>query len=257
MSDNRSDVATVLITGAGQRIGRALALDFAGRGWQVAISYSSSQQEALELVGEIEAAGSRALAIKADLDDWDEVAGLIPACQAGLAAPDCLINNASIFEHDDVASLEAESWRRHLSVNLQAPVFLSQAFAAALSKAAKGNIINIVDQRVWRLTPRFFSYTISKSGLWTATQTLALALAPRIRVNAIGPGPTLPSPRQTDAAFDRQRRATPLGHGPTLDEICRAARFILDAPSMTGQMIALDGGQHLAWETPDVLAADE
>ena len=257
MSDNPNDVATVLITGAGQRIGRALALDFAGRGWQVAISYSTSGQAAQKLATEIETAGGRALALKADLNDPDEVAGLIPACAEGLAAPDCLVNNASIFEHDDIAGLNMESWRHHLSVNLQAPVFLAQAFAAALPDGAKGNIINIIDQRVWRLTPRFFSYTISKSGLWTATQTLALALAPRIRVNAIGPGPTLPSPRQSDDAFDRQRRATPLGYGPTLDEICRAARFILDAPSMTGQMIALDGGQHLAWETPDVLAADE
>ena len=257
MADNRTDAPTVLITGAGQRIGRALALDFAARGWQVAISYSTSQREAHGLADEIEAAGGRAVAIKADLDDWDELSALVPACQAQLAAPDCLINNASIFEHDDIESLDRQGWQRHLSVNLQAPVFLAQAFAAALPEAATGNIINIVDQRVWRLTPRFFSYTISKSGLWTATQTLALALAPHIRVNAIGPGPTLPSPRQSDDAFERQRSATPLGRGPTVDEICLATRFILDAPSMTGQMIALDGGQHLAWETPDILAAEE
>jgi len=257
MADNSSDAPTVLITGAGQRIGRALAIDFASHGWQVAINYATSKKAAEALAAEIEANGGRAVAIEADLANLDELRALIPACQAQLATPQCLINNASIFEHDDIASLDEESWEHHLSVNLRAPVFLAQAFAAALPSTAKGNIINIVDQRVWRLTPRFFSYTIGKSGLWTATQTLALALAPDIRVNAIGPGPTLPSSRQTEASFERQQRATPLGHGPQLDEICRAARFILDAPSMTGQMIALDGGQHLAWETPDILAGEE
>jgi len=257
MADNRTEASTVLITGAGQRIGRALAIDFASHGWQVAINYATSKKAAEALVAEIEAAGGRAAAIRADLANSEELETLIPACQAQLGPPLCLVNNASIFEHDDIASLDEESWRRHLSVNLRAPVFLAQAFAAALPPGAKGNIINIVDQRVWRLTPHFFSYTISKSGLWTATRTLALALAPDIRVNAIGPGPTLPSSRQTEASFELQRRATPLGHGPQLDEICRAARFILDAPSMTGQMIALDGGQHLAWETPDILAGEE
>jgi len=257
MADNPSKAPTVLITGAGQRIGRALAIDFASHGWQVAINYATSKKAAETLAAEIQTDGGRAVAIKADLANLDELKALIPACQAQLATPQCLINNASIFEHDDIASLDEESWEQHLSVNLRAPVFLAQAFAAALPSGTKGNIINIVDQRVWRLTPRFFSYTIGKSGLWTATQTLALALAPDIRVNAIGPGPTLPSSRQTEASFERQQRATPLGHGPQLEEICRAARFILDAPSMTGQMIALDGGQHLAWETPDILAGEE
>ena len=157
-----------------------------------------------------------------------------------------------MFEHDDVKSFTPDSWDKHLDVNLLAPLLLTQGLAAKLPRGRNGNVINIIDQRVWRLTPNFLSYTVSKSGLWTPTQTLAQALAPRVRVNAIGPGPVLPSPRQTKAQFAAQVRKLPLQHGPQVEEICKTVSFILETPSMTGQMIALDGGQHIAWQTPDV-----
>ena len=248
---------SVLITGAAHRIGRAIALDLAEAGWQVAVHHHHSKKDADALVEEIGASGVRAIALAGDLGDWDATAKLVPACHEAFGGLGCLINNASRFENDGIANVDEESWRGHMDVNLRAPVQLAQAFAAALPDRMLGNVINIVDQRVWRLTPKFFSYTLSKAGLWTATQTLAQALAPRIRVNAIGPGPTLPSPRQDQVAFDSQQSAVPLKRGATPREIASAVRFILDAPSMTGQMIALDGGQHLAWQTPDIVESDE
>lgn len=243
---------TVLITGAAKRIGRALARDFAANGWQVGVHYGASAGEAEALVREITSHGGRAAALQADLNELADCEKLVPACAAALGPVSCLVNNASRFERDDALDLNAEEWAAHQNINLRAPVFLAKAMAEALPEGAPGNVINIIDQRVWRLTPEFFSYTISKSGLWTATRTLAQALAPRIRVNAIGPGPTLASKRQSADGFARQQAAVPLERGPSLDEICAAARFILEADSMTGQMIALDGGQHLAWRTPDV-----
>ncbi len=257
MTANRDSQPTALVTGAARRIGRAIALALAEAGWRVAVHYHRSRDEAEALVADIAGAGGSAAALEADLARWSETEGLIPACGKALGAPSCLVNNASLFAEDGIETLDEASWERHLAVNLRAPVQLAQAFAGALPEGGEGNIINIVDQRVWRLTPKFFSYTISKAGLWTATRTLAQALAPRIRVNAIGPGPTLPSPRQSKAAFETQQRAVPLGRGAGLDEIAAAVRFILDAPSMTGQMIALDGGQHLAWKTPDIVGSDE
>jgi NAD(P)-dependent dehydrogenase (short-subunit alcohol dehydrogenase family) len=199
--------------------------------------------------------GGVAAVLEANLADAAEVEGLIPACAAALGAPTCLINNASMFVYDDITSLDPKVWDAQLAVNVKAPVFLSRAFAAALPAGATGNIVNMVDQRVWKPTPRFFSYAASKMALWNVTRTLAQALAPRIRVNAIGPGPVLKSAHQTDEEFRRQCEATILGRGTTPEEIARAVRFILDAPAMTGQMIALDGGQHLAWDTPDVRRA--
>jgi NAD(P)-dependent dehydrogenase (short-subunit alcohol dehydrogenase family) len=164
----------------------------------------------------------------------------------------CLVNNASVFDHDDIATVTPEGWEEHIAVNLRAPLFLSQLFAAALPAERDGAIVNLIDQRVRNLTPHFFSYTISKAGLWTATRTLAQALAPRIRVNAVSPGPTLPNVRQRQEDFARESSATLLGRGPEPEEIAAAVRFILDAPSLTGQMITLDGGQHLVWQTPDL-----
>lgn len=257
MSDPNSETPTVLITGAGKRIGRAIALDLANAGWRVAVHYNSSEESAAQTVGEIEAGGGSAIAIQADLEDLDAVRALIPACREKLDAPTCLINNASLFEQDDISTLTPESFHRHMRINLRAPVFLAQALSENLPEGADGLIINLLDQRVWKLTPDFFSYTLSKSALWTTTRTLAQGLAPRIRVNAIGPGPTLANVRQSEAAFAEQQRATPLGRGAELREICSAVRFILDAPSMTGQMIALDGGQHLAWRTPDITEAGD
>jgi len=255
MSD--SQPGTVLITGAAKRVGRAIAEDMAARGFHVAVHYGGSEQEARDLVGAIGAKGGTAAAFQADLADAGALAGLASAAAAKLGPLTCLINNASAFEDDTLESLDEESWARHLDTNLKAPAFLAQAFAAQLPDGAQGNIINIIDQRVWRLTPRFFSYTLSKAGLWTMTQTLAQALAPRIRVNGIGPGPTLKNARQEDADFARQQEALLLRRGPDLGEITAAIRFILESPSLTGQMIALDGGQHLAWETPDVVGIPE
>lgn len=257
----------MLITGAAHRIGRRLALEFAAKGWSLAIHYNSSGNEALDLVTQIEEAGGRAAAFAADLADLKAVERLIPACTSKLGSLTCLINNASAFEHDDIGTLTGAGWDRHLAINLRAPVFLAKAFAAQLPPAiedgevsdvsgpapasgpppASGNVINLIDQRVWNLNPDFFSYTISKAGLWTATQTLAQALAPRVRVNAIAPGPVLKSVHQTPGQFDRERASTPLGRGTSPGEIAQAIGFILDAPAMTGQMIALDGGQHLSW----------
>lgn len=238
---------TVLITGAARRIGRAIALDMAHAGWQVGVHYRRSADEANALVDEIRRLGGTAAAIAGDLASQSDVASLVPQCSEALGAPTVLINNASEFLVDSVASVTPGSWDTHLDINLKAPVFLAQSLFLNLPEGTAGNVINIIDQRVWKLTPDFFSYTISKAGLWTATRTLAQALAPRVRVNAIGPGPVLKSVHQTDADFANEAASTLLGHGPTTQEIAQAVRFILASPSLTGQMIALDGGQHLTW----------
>jgi len=249
--------STVLITGAARRIGRAIAIHMGKTGWRVAVHYNSSSKAAEETVEQIRSNGGEAIALQADLEDLEAIRALLPACAEALAPPRCLINNASLFEHDDISSLDADGFHRHMRVNLRAPVFLAQAFAASIPADEDGVIINILDQRVWKLTPEYFSYTLSKSALWTATQTLAQGLAPNVRVNAIGPGPTLANSRQSREAFEQQQKSTILQRGAKPSEICDAVRFILDAPSMTGQMIALDGGQHLAWRTPDIFESNE
>jgi NAD(P)-dependent dehydrogenase (short-subunit alcohol dehydrogenase family) len=236
---------TALITGAARRIGRAIAVDLAAHGWRVGLHYRRSRDEAERLVEEIRSAGGLAAALPGNLADLEDVRALIERCAQALGAPSCLVNNAAEFLPDTITSVTSSGWETHLDVNLKAPVFLAQALYLNLPDGVQGNVINIVDQRVWRPTPEFFSYTISKAGLWTATQTLAQAMAPRVRVNAIGPGPVLKSVHQTDTDFEAEKSATLLGCGPTLAEIAAAVRFILDTPSMTGQMIALDGGQHL------------
>ncbi len=236
-----------LVTGGARRIGRAISLDLARAGWAVAIHHNASADEAEALVLAIRAEGGRAEALAADLADEAQVEALIPRAAEALGAVGCLVNNASLFERDEVLSVTRKSWDAHLDINLRAPFVLTQHLAAILPPDTEGVVINLLDERVWSLTPHFMSYTVSKSALWTLTRTLALALAPRIRVNGIGPGPTLPSPRQTPEQFARQCASVPLGHGTTPEEICAAARFILSARSMTGQMIALDGGQHLQW----------
>ncbi len=238
---------SALVTGAAKRIGRAIALALAADGWAVGVHYGASRDEAEALVKEIAATGGRAAALQADLAREQEVAALVEKAASALGPLGCLVNNASVFENDRALDVTRESWDRHIGINLRAPFVLSQAFARALPADRHGCIVNILDERVWSLTPYFFSYTLSKSALWTMTQTLALALAPRIRVNAIGPGPTLPSPRQSEAQFQRQAGLMPLGRGTTPEEIAAAIHFILAAPALTGQMIALDGGQHLGW----------
>ena len=241
---------TALITGAAQRIGRAMALDLADAGWRVAVHYNGSRTAAEALVAEIAAKGARAAAVQADLADEDATENLIPAAADALGPVTLLVNNASLFELDMPDTVTRQSWDAHMGINLRAPFVLTQAFVRHLPKGAEGNVVNIVDQRVMNLRGDFTSYTLSKYGLWGLTQMLARALSPQIRVNAIGPGPTLPSPRQTDDQFAAQWQATPLGRPVDLRDICRALRFILDAPAFTGQIIALDSGQHMgaAWD---------
>jgi NAD(P)-dependent dehydrogenase (short-subunit alcohol dehydrogenase family) len=243
------DPGTVLVTGAGQRLGRIIALDFANRGWRVGVHYHASSAEALDLVAEIEGKGGKAAALPADLARLEALQPLVRACAKALGPPTCLINNAARFDWDTIATLDGEPWQAHLDVNLRAPIFLTQAFASALPEPAAGNVINLIDQKVLRLDPEYFSYTIAKSALWTATQTLAQALAPRIRVNAIAPGPVLKSQGQSQADFELECRSTLLGRAVGTEDVISAIHFLLDTPSITGQMITLDGGQHLAWRS--------
>jgi NAD(P)-dependent dehydrogenase (short-subunit alcohol dehydrogenase family) len=239
-----------LVTGAGWRIGRACALALAEAGYAVAVHYNASGKAAEAVAAKIRDKGGRAIAIAADLVDEDAVVSLLPRAVEALGPIGVLVNNASVFEGDTVATATRESWDSHLTVNLRAPFVLMQEFARHLPDDAGGLIVNLLDERVWNLTPYFVSYTLSKAGLWTLTQTMALALAPRIRVNGIGPGPALPSPRQSPEQFLQQSRSTPLKRGTAPEEIAAALRFLVAAPAMTGQMIALDGGQHLGWAQP-------
>ncbi|WP_367159439.1 SDR family oxidoreductase [Kozakia baliensis] len=233
-----------LVTGGAKRIGRAMVEALAAQGFAVAIHYRSSRKEAEALLADI---GGRGCVVEADLAQEAEVLSLAATVERELGPMGVLVNNASVFERDEWNDTTRESWDRHLEPNLRAPFVLTQAFANRLPKEAHGMVLNILDQRVWNLTPHFISYTVSKSALWTLTQSLALALAPRIRVNAIGPGPVLPAPGQSDAHFNTMRDKTPLGIGATSEEIARAALSLLCLPSVTGQMVALDGGQHLQW----------
>lgn len=255
-----------LVTGAGRRLGRAMALYLAGRGYDLAIHYAGSRDEAASVADEIRRMGRRAETVAADVLIEDQVQTLIARAAEALGGPlSVLVNNASIFEHDDFTTATRASWDRHIESNLRAPFVLTQRFAAQVpdplsdtagEPVAQGLIVNMVDQRVWKLTPDFASYTIAKAALWALTQTSAQGLAPRVRVNAIGPGPTLQGGRQTAEAFAAQRAATVLQRGANLADITAALGFFLDSVAVTGQMIAVDGGQHLAWQTPDVTGVE-
>lgn len=255
-----------LVTGAGHRLGRAMALALAEDGFDVAVHYAGSATAAAAVVDDIRATGRKAAALQADLLDEDATATLVPRAAAALGGPlSVLVNNASIFEPDSLATATKAGWDRHIGSNLRAPFVLTQAFAAQAPAAAhdgngealaSGLVVNMIDQRVLKPTPHFMTYTIAKMGLWAFTRTAAQALAPGIRVNAIGPGPTLKGSRQSDSHFARQRAATILKRGASPDEIVAALRYLLTAPSVTGQLICVDGGQHLAWETPDVLGPE-
>jgi NAD(P)-dependent dehydrogenase (short-subunit alcohol dehydrogenase family) len=246
-----------LVTGGARRLGQAIALALAGQGFDVAIHYGGSVEAAEDTRRQIEALGRRAVVLQADLMDEAAVEGLVPLAVERLGPVGVLVNNASRFERDEWGDVTRASWDGHMEANLRAPFVLIQAFARALPAGAEGVVINMIDQRVWSLTQHFVSYTVSKAGLWALTQTMALALAPAIRVNAIGPGPALPSPRQSEEQFARQAGSVPLGHGTGPDEVGRAVVAILGLPAMTGQMIALDGGQHLQWAAPGYVAVPE
>ncbi|WP_286759867.1 MULTISPECIES: SDR family oxidoreductase [Sulfitobacter] len=250
-----------LVTGAGARLGRAMALYLGDRGYDVAVHYNSSSDGADEVVSELKAKGRRAVALQTDLLDETATHDLLPRAAGALGGPiTCLVNNASIFEYDNISTATEESWNRHIGSNLRAPFILTQAMAAQGlapeadaqdEPVAVGLIINMLDQRVRKLTPEFMTYTIGKMGLWALTQTSSQALAPAIRVNAIGPGPTLKGAKQTDEHFARQRSKVILERGANPRDITAALGYFLDAPSVTGQLICTDGGQHLGWKTPD------
>lgn len=244
---------TALVTGGARRLGRAICVALAEAGFRVAIHCHESEADAAELAGEI---GEAAMVVQADLADEAETATLVARTAAALGPVGVLVNNASTFERDEWNDATRASWDRHLEPNLRAPFVLMQSMAAALPPAAEGVVINMLDQRVWSLTPHFVSYTVSKAALWALTQQMALALAPRIRVNAIGPGPALPSTRQTPEQFARQAASVPLRHGTSPEEIGRAVLALLALPSVTGQMLALDGGQHMQWASPSAVEAE-
>ncbi|MCB2111022.1 MAG: SDR family oxidoreductase [Defluviimonas sp.] len=259
-----SQAGTALVTGAGRRLGREMALYLARRGHDVVVHYAASRDAAEAVAAEIRALGRRATTVGADLLVEAETRSLVRAAREALGAPlTLLVNNASLFVYDNIGSMSRESWDRNIETNLRAPVALTQDFAAQAPAAegapgaqrARALAVNLLDQRVRKLTPEYMSYTIAKMGLWAFTQTAARALAPNVRVNAIGPGSTLRGAHQSEAQFQAQRAATPLSRGPEPEDICAALGYFIDAPSVTGQLLCVDGGQHLAWQTPDILGS--
>ena len=249
-----------LVTGGGARLGAAMAVHLARSGHDVAVHYNTGAEGARETAAAVEAAGRRAVTLRADLLDLDACEALVPRAAEALGGPlTVLVNNASIFEHDTVATATRESFDRHIGSNLRAPLILTQAFAAQAGAAgsdgepfATANVVNMIDQRVRKLTPEFMTYTLAKAALWTLTQTSAQALAPRVRVNAIAPGTTLRGSRQSVAHFEAQRRGSVLERGANIEDITAALDYILGAKALTGQLLCVDGGQHLGWRTPDV-----
>jgi len=244
---NRSTPGVALVTGAADRIGAAIARALAGAGWKVVVHYRASAEAAGATVNEIRGAGGEAVAIRADLTKRPQRAKLIASAAKPFGPLTLLVNNASLFERDAATDVDEAVWDAHFAVHAEAPAFLARDFAAQLPPHAQGNIINIIDERVLDLSPAFFSYTLSKSVLWTMTQTLAQSLEPRIRVNAIGPGPTLAPPGVSPAGYRRRQKELPLQHGADAGEIAAGVLAILALPSLTGQMLALDGGEHLEW----------
>ena len=244
---------TALITGAARRIGRAMALTVAEAGYDVAVHHRDSPKEAEQLAAEIRALGRKAEQFAAELTDEAQTSTLVHRAGEALGPVTLLINNASVFRDDRVETHTRESWDAHIETNLRAPILLAQTFAAALPEGQEGQIVNLLDQRVWKSNPQFFSYSLSRAALWSATRVLAQALAPRIRVNAIGPGPTLPSIHQTPEQFEAEAHNVPLQRRSSPEDVAAALRYLIDARQVTGQMIAVDGGQHLAWKTPDVV----
>lgn len=249
MTDHR----IALVTGGARRVGRAISLKLAAAGYALAIHCNTSVDEADDLAQEIIAGGGRAVVISADLVDPVSVEAIIPAAAAQLGPVTLLVNNASMFVNDSVTSIDVPTWNRQFSVNIRAPSVLAGMMATALPSGMDGAIVNILDQRVWKLTPEYYSYTLSKAAMWAATQTMAQAFAPRIRVNAVGPGPTMANVHDGEALFLREAAGTLLGHTVAPEEIADAVLYLATARSITGQMLAVDSGQHLGWRTPDIV----
>jgi NAD(P)-dependent dehydrogenase (short-subunit alcohol dehydrogenase family) len=242
-----------LITGAAKRIGRSVSIALAEQDYDIGVHYSTSEASAFELVSELKAMGVKAFALQADLNIPSEAKGLVKQAVNVLGPIKVLINNASVFFDDRLGSMDPDIYARHMNTNLLAPVLLSQAFANQAHIPEGASIINLIDQRVLKPSPPFFSYGLSKAGLWHATRTMAQELAPHIRVNAVGPGPTLPSIHQSVDAFDKEAASTLLQRRVTPDEISSAVVYLIGAHSMTGQMICVDSGQHLNWQTQDMI----
>jgi NAD(P)-dependent dehydrogenase (short-subunit alcohol dehydrogenase family) len=257
LSGNVFPKKAALVTGGARRIGRAICEGLAKEGFAVAIHANSSLEEAEALARALRGTGAEAVALAADLRDEQETAALVHRASEALGGLGVVVNNASLFLPDRLTEFERATWDGHFDIHVRAPSIIVREFARLLPAADKGLVVNIIDQRVWAPTPNYYSYMLSKAALAMATKTMAMTLAPDIRVNAIGPGPTLPNARQTDADFARQAQALLLGSGPGLDEFARTILYFYASPSVTGQMVALDGGQHLAWETPDVAGLAE
>ena len=253
MAEASSPRGVALVTGAGRRIGRALAVALAGAGYDIAVHCRRSDVEAESVAQEILESGRRAEVLKADLADEQQTRALVGDAHRALGPVTLLVNNASVFEDDRIETFSSDTWRAHMEVNVHAPLLLAQSFAAELPDGLTGQIINILDQLLWNPNPQFLTYSLSKATLWAATRTLAQALAPRIRVNGIGPGPTLPSVHQSAETFQAEAANVLLERRAELSDLTAAALYLIDAQSVTGQMIAVDGGQHLGWRTPDVL----
>jgi NAD(P)-dependent dehydrogenase (short-subunit alcohol dehydrogenase family) len=242
-----------LVTGAGRRIGADIARRLAREGYAVALLANSSLEDANALAQEIAATGGEARAYRADLADPQAAVAAFAEVAADIGPVALLVNNAAAFEDDAIDRLDLALWRRQFAVDLESPVFLIGAFAAALPADRDGAVVNIIDQRVLKLTPQYLSYTLAKSALWTATRTLAQALAPRIRVNAVGPGPTYPSQREGEAGLAHEAAGTLLGRAVSGEEIAEAVLYLASARNVTGQILCVDAGQHLGWRTPDIV----
>lgn len=257
MSDHVLPKKSALVTGGAKRIGRAICEGLARSGFSVAIHANSSIEDAEDFAFSLRRSGAEAHVLKADLRNEAETLGLVRNAHETLGGLGVIVNNASIFQPDWVTDFDRATWDGHFDIHVRAPSILAGEYARLLDADEKGLIVNIIDQRVWAPTPNYYSYMLSKAAMLMATKTMAMSLAPRIRVNAIGPGPTLPNVRQTQEDFEKQTGALLLGKGPELDEFARTIAYFHGASSVTGQMIALDGGQHLAWETPDVAGLAE
>ena len=246
----------IIITGGATRIGAAIAKKLSGPNKEIAVHFNKSKSKAEALKNKLQSYGTKVYLVKGDLNKENDVIKIIKQAKSKLKYFDCLINNASLFENDKLANFNNKSWEKHLSTNLRAPALLTKEFSKNI-KGDNNNIINIIDQRIFKLTPYFFSYTISKSGLYTLTKTSAMSLAPKIRVNGIAPGPTIKNQRQSEKHFKSQYLATPLKKQVDVNEICNAVDFFIKNSSITGQVLAVDSGQNLNWQTPDIMNGKE